>query len=536
MKKINSILKLAGLAACLLAAAHGALQAGAPLKINFQGRLDESGQPAEGSKSFVFKIYDVSSGGTPVWTSAAQSLALSQGVFSASLAAGTPAALSTGTFTGARYVEITVDGVTLSPRQEMVSAPYALVAQALAPDAVIPQGTMLAASVTDYHVLLTTGAIASGKFTDDRVYISTGAFYGGFGGADQLVQLDNAGKLPGVDGSALTSLNPANLSAAVAAAKGGTGLTAPGASGNLLRSDGTAWTSWTPTYLASYTETDPVFLAQKGAAGGVAPLGANAKLNTDYIAGTIVSTHIADASVGTADLASAVFNLGNFTSGMLATDYLAGTIVSTHIANASIGIADLESAVFNLGNFTSGMLSTDYLAGTIVSTHIAASGISAAKITSDTLNDSRLSANVTVQGNTFNGASQLVKLDASARQPALNVAGGVTLPLKIVTSLDFVDAGGGALYYYDVTANDYTMVIDATGMAAPVELRLPTAGWIAGRVLVFKRVDAEAVNVTIVPFNLEILEDVALMPFMMAQGDAFMLQSDGTDWKIIARY
>jgi hypothetical protein len=31
-----------------------------------------------------------------------------------------------------------VDGVPLSPRQEMVSAPYALVAQAQAPHAVLP--------------------------------------------------------------------------------------------------------------------------------------------------------------------------------------------------------------------------------------------------------------------------------------------------------------------------------------------------------------------------------------------------------------
>jgi hypothetical protein len=40
-----------------------------------------------------------------------------------------------------------------------------------------------------------------------------------------VVQLDAAAKLPAVDGSALTNLNPANLSAAVAVAKGGTGAT-----------------------------------------------------------------------------------------------------------------------------------------------------------------------------------------------------------------------------------------------------------------------------------------------------------------------
>ena len=50
--------------------------------------------------------------------------------------------------------------------------------------------------------------------------------------ANKIVQLDAAAKLPSVDGSALTNLNPANLSAAVGVTKGGTGLTA-GTSGGV---------------------------------------------------------------------------------------------------------------------------------------------------------------------------------------------------------------------------------------------------------------------------------------------------------------
>ncbi|PKM98177.1 MAG: hypothetical protein CVU79_04345 [Elusimicrobia bacterium HGW-Elusimicrobia-3] len=216
--KIKS-LTLALVCAALLPAA---LSAGAPLKINFQGRLDEGGQPAAGAKTFVFEIYDAASGGSPLWTSAPQALDLAGGVFSAVLSAGSPADLSTATFSGPRYVAMTVDGVPLSPRQEMVSAPYAMVAQALAPDAVLPPAQLLAASVTDYHVLLSTAAIgsgkfgdarvslstaavASGRFGDDRVLITTGAFTGGFNGGDQLVQLDGAGKLPA---SALTETDP----------------------------------------------------------------------------------------------------------------------------------------------------------------------------------------------------------------------------------------------------------------------------------------------------------------------------------------
>ena len=119
MTKITSCLKF-GLLFLLLILQPSSLillHAGAPLKINFQGRLEESGKPAEGAKNFIFGIYGAPAGGSAEWTSQAN------GVFSVVLETGTPANLSTATFSGARYVEITVDGVPLSPRQEMVSAP-----------------------------------------------------------------------------------------------------------------------------------------------------------------------------------------------------------------------------------------------------------------------------------------------------------------------------------------------------------------------------------------------------------------------------
>lgn len=46
--------------------------------------------------------------------------------------------------------------------------------------------------------------------------------------------------------------------------------------------------------------------------------------------------------------------------------------------------------------------------------------IDASNITSGTLADARLTSNVTLEGNTFNGANQLVKLDGSERYPSKN--------------------------------------------------------------------------------------------------------------------
>ena len=53
--------------------------------------------------------------------------------------------------------------------------------------------------------------------------------------------------------------------------------------------------------------------------------------------------------------------------------------------------------------------------------------IDASNITSGTLADARLSSNVTLEGNTFNGANQLVKLDGSGKLPGASYSDLVTL-------------------------------------------------------------------------------------------------------------
>jgi hypothetical protein len=64
----------------------------------------------------------------------------------------------------------------------------------------------------------------------------------------------------------------------------------------------------------------------------------------------------------------------------------------------------------------------------------------ASNISSGTLNDARLSANVTLQGNTFNAANKLVQLDASAKLPAVD---GSQL-----TNLNIPPSTGGDLYLF----------------------------------------------------------------------------------------
>jgi hypothetical protein len=64
----------------------------------------------------------------------------------------------------------------------------------------------------------------------------------------------------------------------------------------------------------------------------------------------------------------------------------------------------------------------------------------ASNISSGTLADARLTSAVTLQGNTFNGANQLVKLDASAKLPAVDGSNLTNLPIPPST--------GGNLYLF----------------------------------------------------------------------------------------
>lgn len=91
---------------------------------------------------------------------------------------------------------------------------------------------------------------------------------------------------------------------------------------------------------------------------------------------------------------------------------VSGTNIKTVNSNSLVGSGDvvIDKTSIGLGNVTN------------VDT------TNASNISSGTLSDSRLSANVTTQGNTFNVANKLVQLDASAKLPAVDGSQLTNLP------------------------------------------------------------------------------------------------------------
>ena len=122
-------------------------------------------------------------------------------------------------------------------------------------------------------------------------------------------------------------------------------------------------------------------------------------------------------------------------SGLLLTNLNASNIASGTLADAR-----LSSQVTVQGNTFNGV---SQLVQLNASTQLpAVSGIlltnlNATNIASGTLADARLSSQVTVQGNTFNGASQLVQMNASTQLPAVS---GINL-----TALNASNLGSGTV-------------------------------------------------------------------------------------------
>jgi hypothetical protein len=99
-------------------------------------------------------------------------------------------------------------------------------------------------------------------------------------------------------------------------------------------------------------------------------------------------------------------------------------------------------AVSSLGISVTGDVSTT---GQFVGSGAGLTSLNASNVASGTLNDGRLSANVTLKGNVFNGANQLVQLTAGGILPVLNGSN--------LTALNASNIGSGTLADARLSAN-----------------------------------------------------------------------------------
>ena len=93
--------------------------------VNYQGRLaNDAGTPLDGSYGMSFALYDAPTAGNLVWgPEAHDAVPVTDGLFSIGLGSVTP--IPTSTWNGDVYLEVTVGGETLEPRELIRSVPIA---------------------------------------------------------------------------------------------------------------------------------------------------------------------------------------------------------------------------------------------------------------------------------------------------------------------------------------------------------------------------------------------------------------------------
>lgn len=128
--------------------AADAVLAATPGEINFQGLLlDSGGQVVNGSVDLDFELFDAATDGTSLWSESQSGVSVLDGVYDVALGSVTPIGASV-LASGNVWLEITVEGETLAPRQRLLAVPYALRSAEADTAGNLPPGTLEAIYAT----------------------------------------------------------------------------------------------------------------------------------------------------------------------------------------------------------------------------------------------------------------------------------------------------------------------------------------------------------------------------------------------------
>ena len=106
----------------------GTVLADVPHVINYQGKLaDKNNKPVNATVQMIFELYNAPTGGTRVFGEK-QDVTITNGVYSVLIGSATAGGVPTSIFSSGAdvYLNLTVAGETLAPRQRLATVPYAL--------------------------------------------------------------------------------------------------------------------------------------------------------------------------------------------------------------------------------------------------------------------------------------------------------------------------------------------------------------------------------------------------------------------------
>jgi hypothetical protein len=139
--------------------------------IPYQGRLgDIGGNPLTGSYPMVFRLYDVASGGTPIWEESwagSNSVAVNDGLFNVMLGSISPISQNVFISEDSLWLGISVGSDDeMNPRVQLGTVPFAIQALTVQSDSITSEKIVDGAVGTDD---LTDGAVTSAKIQNAAV-------------------------------------------------------------------------------------------------------------------------------------------------------------------------------------------------------------------------------------------------------------------------------------------------------------------------------------------------------------------------------
>jgi microcystin-dependent protein len=109
----------------MLYAQSSLLYAGVQTKLNYQGKLKENGVAVTAVKKMEFNIYDSKTAGYCKWPSGEQNVSVKDGLFNYPLG-GDESFSNIAWGNGPYFLEVVIEGVILTPREEIMGVAYSL--------------------------------------------------------------------------------------------------------------------------------------------------------------------------------------------------------------------------------------------------------------------------------------------------------------------------------------------------------------------------------------------------------------------------
>jgi len=273
-----------------------------PQQINYQGKLtDNAGNPISGSRNMTFALFDELSGSHPAfWSEGPVSVPVTDGIFNWTLGSSTP--ITSIPEAGVCYVQITVEGEIITPRQRVVSAGYSYYAKKASD---IDDNAVTTAKIANANVTLPKLSPAGASNNQAIIYTTSGGIAWGSiapgPGSNDYIQNQTAvaqsasWRIAGSGSAALASAVAAPLFGANTDASG-TGVVGAGnnVTGTILTTgSGGAFAGLVGAFGTSASATGYGVLARNTNASGTGILGAG-----NNLAGTYLTTGSGGAFAG----------------------------------------------------------------------------------------------------------------------------------------------------------------------------------------------------------------------------------------------